>query len=87
MVDVAGKSTRGSDQIEAITTRLSIAVPDLSTGFAKDAGSAGSNPAGHAIRKRGLSNWARERGLGWGASTSQSILCGRSPAEGRLLLG
>ena len=52
MVDVAGKSTRGSDQIEAITTRLSIAVPDLSTGFAKDAGIAGSNPALGAIMPR-----------------------------------
>lgn len=52
MVDVAGKSTRGSDQIEAITTRLSIAVPDLSIGFAKDAGIAGSNPALGAIMPR-----------------------------------
>jgi hypothetical protein len=41
-----------SDQIEAITTRLSIAVPDLSTGFAKDAGIAGSNPALGAIMPR-----------------------------------
>ncbi len=63
-----------TDQIEAITTRLSIAVPDLSTGFAKDAGSAGSNPAGHAIRKRGPSNWARERGLRWGAASSAHFM-------------
>lgn len=38
-----------SDQIEAITTRLSIAVPDLSTGFAKDAGSGDSNSSPGAI--------------------------------------
>lgn len=49
MVDVAGKSTRGSDQIQAITTRLSIAVPDLSTGFAKDAGNGDSNSSPGAI--------------------------------------